>query len=57
MTESFFAYINHTYLFDLIPLDSFLHFLVGAIISIIGLKYNYRLRFIFGFLLTIGILN
>ena len=55
--DPFFAYINHTQLLGIIPLDSFLHFFLGAIISIIGLKYNYRLLYIFFFLLIIGIIK
>ena len=57
MMDTFFAYINHTQLLGIIPLDSFLHFFLGAIISIIGLKYNYRLLYIFFFLLIIVIIK
>ena len=55
--HKYLTYISSTDLFGFIPLDLTLHFIIGAIITIIGLKKNLELSTIFYILFTIATLK
>ena len=52
-----FQFISEYNLFDLIPLDLFLHCMIGAILTYLGLHFNFKLSKIFIMLLVIAILK
>jgi len=52
-----FTYISNTKIAGFIPLDLTLHFLIGAIITIIGLKKKFSLKSILIFLFILATLK
>ena len=55
--HKYLTYISSTKIFGVIPLDRTLHFLIGALITIICLKKNFKLRTIFLLLFVIATLK
>ena len=56
MIGQIMGYISRTRLFGVIPLDLTMHFLIGGILTIVGLKFNLRLIWVFlGLVLIAGL--